>query len=379
MSIPVYINRIARFLPNAPVSNDEMEEYLGCFLGHKSRAKNIVLRNNGIKTRYYALDKQGRSTHSNTDLALEAIRAVCRDDFDLLELDLLTCGTTTPDQLLPAHAVMVHGKLGVKPVEAITFTGSCCSAMNALNYAVMAIGSGTAQNAITTGSEKLSTWMQARNFVEEGKKIEELEANPMLSFEKDFLRWMLSDGAAALLLSNKPNASGISLKVEWVDIISFANEVETCMYAGGEKEADGSLKGYLSFEQHEWLEKSLFSLKQDVKVLDKHIAELGVRRYLELMKKYGFNPGDIDHFVPHVSSAYFIQKVDDEMNKFNAGVPREKWFINLTKLGNVGAASIMLALEELMNGGALKKGEKIFLVVPESARFSYAYSMLTVC
>ncbi|HEV7230626.1 MAG TPA: beta-ketoacyl-ACP synthase III [Bacteroidia bacterium] len=379
MPVPVYINKISGFLPNAPVSNDEMEEYLGYLMGKKSRAKSIVLRNNGIKTRYYAIDKQGNSTHSNVDLVVEAIRKLCADGFDLRQLELLTSGTTTPDQLLPAHAVMVHGKLGVKPVEAITFSGSCCSAMNALKYAFMAIASGDAKNAITTGSEKLSTWMQARSFEEESKKLQELEANPILSFEKEFLRWMLSDGAAALLLSDTPNKEGISLKMEWIDICSFANEVEVCMYAGGDKEANGELKGYRSFEPQDWLTRSLFSLKQDVKVLDKNIAEIGVRRYKELTGKYKFRPEEIDHLLIHVSSSYFIQKVDDEMIRLNVAVPRDKWFINLTKLGNVGAASILLALEELMNSGKLRKGEKIFLVVPESARFSYAYSMLTVC
>jgi 3-oxoacyl-[acyl-carrier-protein] synthase-3 len=379
MPIPVFINKIASFLPNKPISNDEMEEYLGYFGGQKSRAKNIVLRNNGITSRYYAIDKEGNSTHSNADLTIEAIKAVCADGFDLKDLDLLTSGTTTPDQMLPAHAAIVQGKMAVKPMEAITFTGSCCSGMNAFKYAWMAISGGHARNAISTGSEKLSTWMQAKNFEEEAKKMEELEANPMLSFEKDFLRWMLSDGAAAMRLSNKPNANGISLKVEWIDIISFANQVETCMYAGGEKEANGDLKGYLNFNHQEWLEKSIFSLKQDVKVLDKNIAVLGVQRYADLMDKYHFRADEIDHILIHVSSSYFIKKVDDEMIRLNVAVPREKWFINLTKLGNVGAASIFLALEELMNSGKLKKGEKVFLVVPESARFSYAYSMLTVC
>jgi 3-oxoacyl-[acyl-carrier-protein] synthase-3 len=379
MSVPVFINKISSFLPNNPVPNEEMEDYLGFFMGKKSRAKNIVLRNNGIKTRYYAIDKDGNSTHSNTELTVEAIRTLCTGEFQVKDIELLTSGTTTPDQMLPAHAVMVQGKVGVRPIETITFTGSCCSAMNALKYSFMSVSSGNSRNAVTTGSEKLSTWMQARNFEEEAKKLADLEGNPILSFEKDFLRWMLSDGAAAVWLSDKANSSGISLCVEWIDIVSFANEAEVCMYAGGDKEADGSLKGYLSYNQEEWLDRSLFSLKQDVKVLDKNIAELGVRRYLELLKKYNFSSNDIDHFLPHVSSSYFIQKVDDEMIKFNVGVPREKWFINLTRLGNVGAASILLALEELMNSGKLKKGEKIFLVVPESARFSYAYSMLTVC
>lgn len=57
MDRKVYINRIASFLPNSPISNDEMEEYIGLIGGNKSRIKSIVLRQNGIQQRYYALDK----------------------------------------------------------------------------------------------------------------------------------------------------------------------------------------------------------------------------------------------------------------------------------------------------------------------------------
>jgi len=60
-------------------------------------------------------------------------------------------------------------------------------------------------------------------------------------------------------------------------------------------------------------------------------------------------------------------------------IPWEKWFMNLTKVGNIGAGSIYIMLEELKNSGKLKKGDKILLSVPESARFSYAYALLTVC
>ena len=60
-------------------------------------------------------------------------------------------------------------------------------------------------------------------------------------------------------------------------------------------------------------------------------------------------------------------------------IPWKNWFINLSKVGNVGAGSIYIMLEELVNSGKLKKGETILLSVPESARFSYAYALLTVC
>ena len=378
MNRTVYINRIAKFLPGNPVNNDEMEEYLGMVGGRKSRAKAIVLRNNRITTRFYSRDKEGNSTHTNAELTAEAINALCDEQFGLNDIELLTCGTTSPDQLLPAHGVMVHGLLKSRPIEAISFSGSCCSGMNALKYAYMSVLTGNTNNAVSTGSEKLSTWMSAQNFEHESIKLKEIEENPIIAFEKEFLRWMLSDGAAAVLLSNKPNTEGISLKIEWIEICSFANELETCMYMAADKDEQGNLKGWSEYSPSEWLDKSIFAMKQDTRLLEKNIARLGTQKYVELIKKHNFDPKAIDWFLPHISSEFFRSKVDEEMKRYGVDLPQEKWFVNLAQVGNIGAASIFISLEELMNTGKLKKGQKILLTVPESARFSYANALLTV-
>ncbi len=79
MSKNVYITRLAKFLPNRPVTNDAMEKYLGLVNGSPSKARGIVLRHNQIKTRYYALDESGRLTHTNAQLTAEAVRALFDD------------------------------------------------------------------------------------------------------------------------------------------------------------------------------------------------------------------------------------------------------------------------------------------------------------
>lgn len=380
MNKPVYINRIAGFLPGDPVSNDEMEQYLGFVGGNfRSKSKAIVLRNNKITTRYYAIDKNGNSTYSNAELTAEAIRRLQSADFKLTDIQLLTCGTTSPDQLLPSHASMVHGELKSYPHEAISFSGSCCSGMNALKYAFMSIALGSSTNAVTTGSEKLSQWMLAGNFREEAEKLKSLEAQPFLAFEKDFLRWMLSDGAAAVLLTDKPNTSEISLRLDWIEICSFANELETCMYIGGAKEEGGSLTGWAVMDQNDWLGKSIFSLRQDTRLLEANIAKMGTKKFSEILDRRQVSIDSIDWYLPHISSEFFRSKVDDEMKKYNLAISQEKWFTNLSRIGNIGAASIFLAIEELMKSGRLKKDERILLSVPESARFSYATALLTVC
>ena len=106
----VYITKTASFLPNEPVSNDEMEEYLGLINEQNSKSKRIVLRNNGIKRRFYALKKGGIPTHTNAQMASLAIRKLFNNDPEALKsIELLSCGTSSPDQIMPSHAVMVHG------------------------------------------------------------------------------------------------------------------------------------------------------------------------------------------------------------------------------------------------------------------------------
>lgn len=57
---PVYITKTSSFFPNEPVPSSDMEQYIGMIGGKPSRAKELILRNNGIKTRYYALTETGR-------------------------------------------------------------------------------------------------------------------------------------------------------------------------------------------------------------------------------------------------------------------------------------------------------------------------------
>lgn len=374
----VYITALSKFPPNTAVSNDEMEEYLGLVNGKPSKSKNIVLRNNKIQKRYYALDKNGRSTHSNAQLSAEAIRGLESSDFKLSDMELLAGGTTSPDVMLPSHVTMVQGELGLNAIEILSAAGSCNAGMQALKYSYLSILCGNTQNAISFGSEKLSTWMHAKNFEVESENWKELESHPILAFEKDFLRWMLSDGAAAALLNNKPNNNGISLEINWIEFRSFANELETCMYAGGEKQKDGTVKPWRDFEPEELLSKSLFSLRQDVKMLSENIIKKGGQFLREVLTKRNFDINEINYFLPHLSSEFFRKHINEDLESHDISIPQEKWFTNLTQVGNVGSASVYFMMEELFNSGRLQKGERILLMVPESARFSYAYALLTV-
>ncbi len=374
----VYITRVSKFLPNLPVGNAEMEDYLGKINGKPSRAKSIILRNNQIKTRYYAIDKAtGKSTHTNYQLATKAIEGLLDETFTKDDIELLACGCVAPDQLLPSHAAMVHGELKCKETEIVSISTACCAGIQSFKYAFMSVKSGNSTNAVATGSEKVSGWLKADKFNAEADDLKHLEENPMIAFEKDFLRWMLSDGAGAVLMQNKPNPEGVSLRVDWVDIISYANLIEPCMYAGCEKNEDGSLTGWAEMPASEWAAKSIFAFKQDTRLLGENIVKWGGKMWKKICEKHKVNVDDITYFLPHLSSEFFRPGIMQELEKTGYPIPPEKFFTNLTRVGNVGSASPYLMLEELFNQNKIKKGDVIVFMVPESARFSYGYAQLT--
>jgi 3-oxoacyl-[acyl-carrier-protein] synthase-3 len=219
--------------------------------------------------------------------------------------------------------------------------------------------------------------MSSDKFENEVINLKSLEEQPILAFKKDFLRWMLSDGAGAFLLENKPKGD-MSLKIEWMESYSYAFELETCMYAGGDKLENGEIKPWNDYNPDQWLKQSLFAFKQDVKLLDQFILVKGVQSVSDALTKNNVSVKEIDYFLPHVSSHFFVEGLCKLLAEKDLEIPMEKWFMNLATVGNVGAASIYLALEELMYSGKLKKGDKILLSVPESGRFSYALAYLTV-
>jgi len=376
----VYINDLGRFLPNAPVSNDEMEKILGMVGTRPSKARKIVLRNNGIKSRYYAIDPEnGEISHSNAQMTALAVCDMARNGRAIDEIETLICGTSSPDQLMPSHAVMVHGELASPSCEVASLSGICASGIQALKYGYMSVLSGQCEQAVVTGSELASAVMRETQFQPEiDSRLEGLEKNPMLTFGKDFLRWMLSDGAGAAWLQNRPNGDFPSLKIEWIDIQSFANELPACMYQGGAKMSDGQLRGYRNYSPEDWLNRSILNVEQDVKLLDEHIIVTSTRALSETIKKHGLDLDTVDYFLPHLSSEYFRERLYQSYRDAGHHINMDRWFTNLTSVGNVGSASIYLMLAELFHSGRLENGQKLLLMVPESGRFTMSFTLLTV-
>ncbi len=363
-----YINALGIFLPGNSISNDEMEDYLGMVNGEPSKWKSRILKNNGIVNRYYAINKQQETVYSNAQMAAFSVQSVMeKAGKTVRDIDYLCAATTQGDLPVPGFASMVHGELGTAPVETASFSGVCISGMQALKSAYLQVLSDNKTNAVACAGEFPSRLFKSSRY--------ENQNLSSLSFDTEFLRWMLSDGAGAAYISDQPNIKGYSLRIEWLTQRSYGGSNPICMYAGKNPDDERTWLDYQDF-QSAAIDGAL-NLKQDVKKLDL-MVKIGVDRFFELIDEDKIDPKAIDWLVCHYSSEFFKGQIKELLEKGGLQIPEEKWFSNLTTKGNTGSASIFIMLEELMYSGKIKSGDKILCMVPESGRFSTSFMMLTV-
>ncbi|MEA2787340.1 MAG: 3-oxoacyl-[acyl-carrier-protein] synthase, partial [Candidatus Eremiobacteraeota bacterium] len=353
--LDVYINGFGAFFPGPPVGNDEMESYLGRIGGKPSRYRALVLRNNKIRSRHYALDTAGVAQHSNAGMAAAAIgAAVDSSELVLGDITYLATATTLGDVLLPGLASHVHAELELGPIEIASFQSVCTSSLMALKSAYAQVRIGEHRAAAVSGSEFASRYFRP-GFYEHARAGE--GTTPEAPFDAEFLRFTLSDGAGAVVLEPAPNARHLSLKIHWIDIRSFADRFAPSMLAGGAQDGD-RLRFWGDYGDPVAAARAgALMLTQDIALM-RSMIPVWVAHFVELVERGRIVIDEIDHVCCHYSS----QSLRDETVKLLAAagalIPQDKWFSNLTTRGNVGAASIFVLLEELTRARKLERGQK---------------------
>jgi 3-oxoacyl-[acyl-carrier-protein] synthase III len=202
-------------------------------------------------------------------------------------------------------------------------------------------------------------------------ETQEVASREGLSFDAEFLRWMLSDGGGAALVEPHPGGGRLALKVEFIELKSFANRFAPCMYVGPAKNGSNRLTSWLDYADYQQAaDDGAINLRQDIRMLD-DVVKCAVDGALALVEAGRVNPCNVDWMVAHYSSDRFFEQAYDLAVRGGMKLSRERWFSNLRTTGNVGSASIYLLLEELLDHPALEPGQHVFCVVPESGRFQF--------
>ena len=364
-----YITSTGAFLPGPVVSNEDMESVLGAVNGQPSRLKSRILKSNGIVGRHYAIDRSQKTTHSVTEMGTQAARR-CLDTVtvDPNSIGMLSCASTQGDMVIPGFGSMVQAELGIPEVELHTSHGICSSSMMAIKAAANALRVGDQSTALVVVSELASRLLKHTRYEAAGGRKQ-------VDFNAEFLRWMLSDGAGALLLERQPRRR--CLRVDWIRSFSHADAYPVCMGIGRPSDR-ADTRTWQDFGTYAEAEAAgALLVRQDVRLLE-NIVKLGVDGLLRLIDEGFLETEGLDHLLCHYSSHHFRGKIFDMLTMAGVQIDDEKWYTNLYTRGNTGCASILVMLDEFLQEGRANPGDTVLCVVPESGRFNCAYMHLTM-
>ncbi|MGY0503802.1 3-oxoacyl-[acyl-carrier-protein] synthase III C-terminal domain-containing protein [Luteimonas sp. e5] len=364
----VFITASARHLPGPAIDNAAMDAFVAPLNRISGRIKKRILDENGIRTRHYAIDADGTTRETPEAMAAAAIRICLRDAGCTLEdIGMLATGGCSGNALLPGLANMLQGELAAPPMQVLTSQGICASGVAAWAAAAATIELGQHAQALVAAAEMPSRLFKRSRYAGCGYDAD---------FDAHFLRWMLSDGAGALLLGPAPRAdSPVRLRLRFIHQRSFSGDYPVCMQLG--LKADRS-RSHLDYPRWEDAERDgALLLRQDIRLLP-HLFDVGIHEYASLAAAGHFDPAGIDHFLCHYSSEKFAPVIDELMLKAGLSIPRERWYSNLATRGNTGAASIFIMLDEFLRSHQLQPGQRILCFVPESGRFTVTFILLEV-
>ena len=368
----VYVQSAGFFMPGEPVANDSMDAYVAPLNRLSERIKRRILAENGIQQRYYAIAPDGNTVYSNAQMAKAAIESALQQAGRSLEdIGFLASGSSGGDTLMPGFASMIQGEMAAPPMELLSVHGVCAASVGALQGAALAVEHGQHAHAMAVASEMPSRLFKRSRYATQGYDTD---------FDAHFLRWMLSDGAGAVLLGRAapiPQRPDLCLKLRWTHQRSFAGDYPVCMQLGLTHDRARSHLDFPSWTDAE--AAGALALRQDIRLLP-HLFDVCIHEYARIAHQGWLPERGIDHFLCHYSSEKFIPVVDELLNKAQLSIPRERWWSNLAWRGNTGAASIFVMMAEYLqtHHDQLKAGDTMLCFVPESGRFTAGYMLLEV-
>lgn len=271
----------------------------------------------GVRERRFTSADQATS-----DLAAGAARQALEDaSLDPRELDCIVLGTSTPDMSLPATACIVQERIGAANAFAFDLNSVCSSFVFALDTADGFIRAGKCKTALVIGADTYSK---------------------ILDFEDKTSCPLFGDGAGAVVLRNDGDRTrGIlhsCLRSDgrgWplIRVPSSGSRAPVTVDTIAAREVFFRMAG-----------RQVFTFAAEA------VPEL----VLEVCRRAGLEPSDVDHIIPHQANVRIIDSVAERL-----GLPRGRFLTNLERLGNTSAASVPLVLDENLRSGRIGRGDAV--------------------
>lgn len=312
-------------LPEKRLTNDDLSKMV-------DTNDEWITQRTGIKERRMAAP--GESTLNFASKAATA--ALKAAGLEPKHLDLIICGTVTPELAMPATACMVGASLGLSSTPAYDLSAACSGFLFGLHTASAFIECGRYKNILVIGAETLTR---------------------MVDYQDRSSCILFGDGGGAVILSRSQEPKR---GVLYSSIHADGNGWEYLYTLPGARTPITT--------------EMIASRQHYMRIRGREIFKFAVTRFNELiddaLEKTWLTIDDIKLIVPHQVN---LRIIDSAMERLK--LPREKAFINIDKYGNTSAASIPIALDEAVRQGKLKKGD-VALMVAFGAGLTWANAVI---
>ncbi len=254
-------------------------------------------------------------------------KALAASGLSAADIDLVIVATCTGEVQIPNTAARVATRLGIVAPGAFDMNAACAGFCYALATASDAVRTGTSQNALVIGAEKLSQW------------VDWTDRSTCIIF---------ADGAGAAVVgpvADEGDDPGIG-PVVWGSDGGMADKIYI-------KDRNSFIfqEGQTVFR---WATTALHPVAK------------------KACERAGVDPTDLAAFVPHQANLRIVEAIARRI-----GAPQARVADDIVNAGNTSSASIPLALSRMIERGEISSGDSV-LLLGFGAGISYAAQVIMV-
>ena len=312
-----YIKGISYYLPEKIVTNEELVKEFPEWSVEK------VSQKVGVESRHIAAENE-----TATDMAEKAALRLFEDySIDPKSIDFLLLCTQSPDYFLPSSSCLLQDKLGIPTTAgAFDYNLGCSGCIYGMAVAKGLIAAGIAHNVLLLTAETYNKYLHPED-----------KSN----------RSIFGDGAAACLISS----AGFAEIGEFVlgtdgsgaDNLIVKTGAARCKQVTGLSTEDS--------EGHIWRDDYLYMNGGNV---FNFTLEVVPTMMSHLLEKSTLTKDEIDFFVFHQANKFMLNTI-----RKVCALPKDKFYIDLSNVGNTVSSTILIGLKESMNNETIKPGMKV--------------------
>lgn len=300
------------YVPDNVIYNEDLKQF----------PKNLlpfIASKTGVKARRFVVNNMCTS-----DIAIIAGNNCLKNiNFNPLSLDAIILATSSPDRFQPATATRVQNGIGAKNAFAFDINSVCAGGIFALAVADSFIRAGVCENILVIAAEIYSKFLDPTDF----------STFPYFG-----------DGSGSVLLSSSANSDKGIIFTKLKTDGSMADVIQV--------PAGGTMLPYYNLQNP----KDIF-FKMIGREVYNFAVDKGAEIINEVLYEANIDKNDLRFIIAHQAN---INIIKDIANKLEINI--NKFIINLDKYGNTAAASVFIALHELLNSTSLREGDLVILV-----------------